>query len=319
MYLDKTSLLTYSDLQAFYNLTQSPMSQLKILITGTSRGIGFESALAFARAGHTVFATMRNPERSPELKEIAVRENLPIHIRVMDVNSDESVTSCITNISEEHGFVDVLINNAGIEKHGSVEEQSVEDYRAVMETNYFGALRCMKAVVSHMRKEQKGCIINVASIAGRISNPPLSAYAPTKFALEALTEAFAAEMKPFNVRVYLVEPGVINTDMAQEIGMADDSIYPHKQRFAAMFRASLQNPTSPSLIAEGMLDLVQGDSQILRHPMGPDAIPFLEWRKSMTDEEWVAWNAMEDEPWLDYVQENFGLDARAALAEQPAH
>ena len=289
------------------------------MLTGTSRGIGLETALTFARAGHTVFATMRSPDRSPELGQLAERENLPIHIMVMDVNSDESVTNCLNQINEEHGFIDVLINNAGIEKHGSVEEQSLDDYRLVMETNYFGALRCMKGVVSRMREAQKGCIINVASVAGQISNPPLSAYAPTKFALEALTEAFAAEMKPFNVRVYLVEPGIINTDMAQDIGVGKSSIYPHTPRFAAMFRASLQNPTSPSLIAEGMLDLVEKGSDILRHPMGPDAIPFLEWRNSMTDEEWIAWNAMEDEPWLDYVQETFGLDARAALSELQAH
>ncbi len=291
------------------------MTPLKILITGTSRGIGFESALAFARAGHTVFATMRNPTNSPELGRIVESEKLPVHIHAMDVNSDESVTKCLRNIYDQHGFVDVLINNAGIEKHGSIEELSIEDFRAVMETNYFGALRCMKAVVPHMREARKGCVINVASVSGQISNPPLSPYAPSKFALEAVTEAFAAEMKPFGVRVYIVEPGIVNTDMAVDIGGDRQSSYPHLHRFAAMFRASLQNPTAPDFIAQGMLDLVQSDTEILRHPMGPDAIPFLEWRNSMTDEEWIAWNAMEDEPWLDYVKEHFGLDARAALAE----
>lgn len=291
------------------------MTPSKVLITGASRGIGFETALVFARAGHSVIATMRNPSKYPELSEIIDQEKLPVQIQVMDVNSDESVKDCFRQIYEQHGFIDVLINNAGIEKHGSIEELDLDDFRLVMETNYFGVLRCMKAVVPHMRQAKKGCVINIASVAGKISNPPLSPYAPSKFALEALSEAFAAEMKNFGVRVYIVEPGIINTDMAQDISQDEHSEYRHLHRFAAMFRASLQNPTSPSVIAQGMLDLVEGDSEVLRHPMGPDALPFLEWRNSMTDEEWIAWSAMDDEPWLDYVQEHFGLDVRAALAE----
>src|ERR1700759_1238088 len=101
-----------------------------VLITGTSRGIGLETALAFARAGHTVFATMRNPSASPELAEIASREHLPITIHTMDVDSDSSVSSAVTAI-QSHGAIDILVNNAGIERTGSIEELPLAEFKAV--------------------------------------------------------------------------------------------------------------------------------------------------------------------------------------------
>ncbi len=116
-----------------------------VVITGTSKGIGLEAALAFGRAGHKVHATMRNPTQSPALAETAAREKLPIAVSTMDVDSDESVTRAIAAIQKDHGPIDVLVNNAGVERAGSVEELSLTDFRAVMETNYFGAIRCIQA------------------------------------------------------------------------------------------------------------------------------------------------------------------------------
>jgi len=136
-----------------------------VLITGTSKGIGLEAALAFGRAGHKVHATMRNPSRSPELARRVAEEKLPITVTTMDVDSDESVRDNIAAIQKEHGLIDVLVNNAGVERAGSVEELALGEFRAVMETNYFGALRCIQAVAPHMRKRRSGCIINVSSVA----------------------------------------------------------------------------------------------------------------------------------------------------------
>jgi NAD(P)-dependent dehydrogenase (short-subunit alcohol dehydrogenase family) len=115
--------------------TRKRMAMRSVLITGTSKGIGFETALAFAHAGYRVHATMRNPSNSPTLSEIAAQEKLPITVTTMDVTSDESVQSGIAAIQAHHGPVDVLVNNAGIELFGSIEEQSIEDFRSVMETN----------------------------------------------------------------------------------------------------------------------------------------------------------------------------------------
>ena len=266
-----------------------------VLITGTSRGIGLEAALAFGRAGHRVYATMRNPARAPELAEKAAQEKLPITISAMDVDSDQSVSEAISVI-QQHGPVDVLVNNAGVERSGSVEEVPLAEFRAVMETNYFGALRCIRAVLPHMRKRRSGCIINVSSIAGRLANPPLTPYMASKWALEALSEGLACEMKTFGVRVAIVEPGIIDTDMARGIGnKPTESFYQHTARFASIFTASLKNAVPPSLVAQKILEIAQNGTWQLRHPVGPDAMPFLQWRAKMTDEEWVELNASDDE------------------------
>lgn len=280
-----------------------------VLITGASSGIGLATAVACARAGHKVFATMRNPARAPQLGEIAWSEGLPIEISTLDVDSDESVQRCFAAIA---GPLDVLVNNAGVEQHGSVEEMPMEAFVATMNTNYLGAVRCMKAVLPAMRAARQGCIINIASVAGKISSSPLGAYAASKFALEAVSEALAGEVKPFNIRVAIVEPGIQDTKMARAIENPPESVYPQTVRFSGLFRAALANPVPPETTAAVILNIIESETWQLRHPAGPDAAPFLGWRASMTDEQWVDWNAQEDEAWYESVQRDFGLDARPA-------
>jgi NAD(P)-dependent dehydrogenase (short-subunit alcohol dehydrogenase family) len=282
-----------------------------VLITGTSTGIGFETALTLGRAGHKVYATMRDPVRAPKLGQVAAEEGLPIQIRVMDVDSDTSVKTVIDNIYKEEGKLDVLVNNAGIERMGSVEEMPLSEFRAVMETNYFGVIRCVQAVAPHMRTRKSGCIINVSSVAGRISCTPMTPYTASKFALEALTDGLAQEMKTFNVRVALVEPGIIETPMAKRIGEPGaNTAYAQQRRFANLFIAALKNPAPPSLVANRIQEIIEGESWQLRYPTGPDAMPFLEWRKSMTDEEWVELYAGDDETWYQRIERDFGMNTR---------
>lgn len=278
-----------------------------VLITGTSKGIGYETALAFGRAKYRVFATMRNPQLSPRLAETAAHEQLPIHVSTLDVDSDESVSSAIAAIQRENGPIDILVNNAGVERSGSTEELTLADFKATMETNYFGAIRCIQAVVPQMRERRSGCIINVTSIAGRIASPPLTPYMASKWALEAASEGLAGEMKAFNVRVNIVEPGIIDTAMAQRIGETDPAQSPYHQRarFSAMFKSSLQNPTSPTLVAQKILYIAESGTWQLRHPVGPDALPFLNWRARMTDEEWVDLNAGSDGVFFERMNRDF--------------
>jgi len=241
-----------------------------VLITGTSTGIGFETALTLGRAGHKVYATMRDPVRAPQLGQVAGQEGLPVQIRVMDVDSDSSVKSVIENIYKEEGSLDVLINNAGIERLGAVEEIPLSQYRAVMETNYFGVIRCVQAVAPHMRARKSGCIINVSSVAGRIACTPMTPYVASKWALEALTEGLAQEMKTFNVRVMLVEPGIIETAMSKRIGEPGaNSAYAQQRRFANLFKATLKNPAPPTLVADQIREIIEGNSWQLRYPTGP--------------------------------------------------
>ena len=144
------------------------------------------------------------------------------------MDSDDSVTEAIGAIHKEQGPIDVLVNNAGIERRGSTEELDLSDFRAVMETNYFGALRCIKGVLPQMRERKSGCIINVTSVAGRISASPLGCYAAAKFALEALSESLAQETKMFNIRVAVVQPGIISTAMARRMRTSPKPRFTHR-------------------------------------------------------------------------------------------
>ena len=275
-----------------------------VLITGTSKGIGYETALAFARAGYRVHATMRNPSKSPALAELAAKEELQVTISAMDVDYDDSVSQGVAAIQSHHGPIDVLVNNAGVERAGSIEEQSIDDFRATMETNYFGALRCIKAVLPQMRQSRSGAIINISSVAGSFSQPPMTAYCASKWALEAMSESLACEMKAFGVRVTLVKPGIIDTAMAQRIRTTAHSEYPHAARIASFFATTLQNaPVPPSLVAQKVLEIATNGTWQLRHPVGPDAVPLIERRKAMTDEQWIDLHSADDERYQRLIAE----------------
>lgn len=253
---------------------------------------------------------MRNPDAATILKEHIANEKLPIIIYKMDVDADESVKHCIKTIIQEHGTIDVLVNNAGIERHGSIEELTMADFKAVMETNYFGVIRCIQAVLPHMPQNKSGCIIILGSTSGKMALSPLGAYAASKFAVEALSEALAQEVKPFNIRVALLEPGIINTQMAGDISVEGNSIYPQSRRLAAVYKESLKQPTAPTLVAETMLEIANGSSWQLKYPAGPDAAPFLGWRASMMDEQWIDWHSQNEEDWCNSVETTFGMNVK---------
>jgi len=282
-----------------------------VVITGTSRGIGLATALELARAGHQVVATMRNPAGSPELGEQAAKEKLPVRIETMDVDSDESVKQAFGQILAR-GPVDVLVNNAGIERTGAIEETPVADFRTCMETNYFGVIRCIQAVMRPMRERGSGAIINVTSVAGKISVSPMAPYSASKFALEALSEALAQELKAFGVRVAIVEPGIIDTRMARNIeGMSSSKTYPQVRRIATLFEGTMTaGAGQPQVVAQKVREIVESGTWQLRHPVGPDAEPFLTWRGSMNDENWVQWSAQSDSDWLQSVKADFGMDLK---------
>src|SRR5947207_7070116 len=226
------------------------------LVTGTSSGIGLATAVSLARRGHNVIATMRNPQGAGELQKIVSTEKLPITVADLDVNDDGSVERSIGKVLAEHGRIDILVNNAGLGGGGSVEELPLAAFREIMETNFFGALRCIKAVLPGMRERRHGCIVNITSIAGRFAIAPAAPYAASKWAFEALSECLAQEMMAFNVRVAIVEPGVIATPIFSKARpVPNDSPYPHARRQRALFTASLGKPTSPYVVGEKICEI----------------------------------------------------------------
>ena len=173
------------------------------LITGCSTGIGRHIAQRLTQLGHTVVATARKEET---LDDLSAALKLPL-----DVTQSDSVNHVVTRTLQQFGRIDVLINNAGYTMLGALEEVSEEQTQQVFDVNVFGALRMIRAVVPHMRKQRTGRIINISSIAGKLSTPVNGTYSATKFALEALSDALHMELAPFGIQVVLVEPGAVKT------------------------------------------------------------------------------------------------------------
>ena len=285
-----------------------------VLITGTSSGLGFATAVSLARAGHDVFASMRNLARSSELRAIAAAERLPITVLTLDVDSDASVAGGVKSVIDARGRIDVLVNNAGIGLMASIEHMPLDQFREVFETNYFGVLRCIKAVLPYMRVQQSGRIVNISSVAGRIASPGHGAYASSKFAVESVSESLAAEVRPFNIRVHVVEPAITQSAIFGKMGDLSGDLYPGARRLDALFAAALEQPVPASVVGDLIRDLVASDSWQLRHPAGPGAAPFLGWRASMTDEQFVTLGALDDDAWCDYIENTFKLPVRRHLA-----
>ena len=164
------------------------------LVTGSSSGIGFETALTLARNRFHTYASMRNLEKSKNITEIANRENLPLKLVQLDVTDDKSVKTAVDKIASEQGRINVLVNNAGYGLIGALEDLSIQEIKSQFETNFFGAVRVTQQVLPVMRKSGVGTIVNVSSVGGRMGIPILSAYHGTKFALEGLSESMSYEL-----------------------------------------------------------------------------------------------------------------------------
>jgi NAD(P)-dependent dehydrogenase (short-subunit alcohol dehydrogenase family) len=190
------------------------MTQKIAIVTGSSSGMGFETSLILARNGFYTYATMRKleGEGSNQLTDITKNENLPLQVIRLDVNDDKSVKDAIDAIVKEKDRIDVVVNNAGYDLMGALEETSMEELKGQFETNLFGAVRVIQAVIPIMRKQGGGTIVNITSLGGRISFPLNSAYHATKFALEGLSESIQYELEPFGIKIIVIEPGGVGSN-----------------------------------------------------------------------------------------------------------
>jgi NAD(P)-dependent dehydrogenase (short-subunit alcohol dehydrogenase family) len=207
---------------------ESSTNQKVAIVTGSSTGIGYETSLTLARNGFLTYATMRNPNKAENIKSVAPKENLPVHIQQLDVTDDVSVKNAIQTISSETGGrIDVLVNNAGYGLNGALEDLAMDEIKAQYETNVFGLIRTTQAVLPIMRRQKSGTIVNISSGAGRFGFPSGSAYVSTKFAIEGLSESISYELEPFGIKAVIVEPGAIRTNFGNGLVVAKKSQDPN--------------------------------------------------------------------------------------------
>jgi NAD(P)-dependent dehydrogenase (short-subunit alcohol dehydrogenase family) len=271
------------------------MLQEKVaVVTGSSTGIGYETALTLTRNGFYTYATMHKLDGESEQKiaNITKSENLPLQVIQLDVNNAKSVIDAINRIVKEKGRIDVTVNNAGYALIGAFEETSMDEITAQFETNFFGAIRVMQAVIPIMRKQRSGRIVNITSMGGRIAIPLDSIYHGTKFALEGLSESLQYELEPFGIKIILIEPGAIGSNFWKNLKMAtkisDPNIAVYRQlenNMSEALKQMVQNTIPSSEVAKVILQAVTSDNPEFRYIVGKDAASIIEARGNMSDKE----------------------------------
>ncbi|MFM9278298.1 SDR family oxidoreductase [Paenibacillus jiagnxiensis] len=267
-----------------------------IMITGSSSGIGRAAAKHFAEQGWNVIATMRSPEKETELTRLD-------HVLVtrLDVQQEETIQEAIKTGIERFGTIDVLLNNAGYGAMGIFEAASNEQIRKQFEVNVFGLMAAIKAILPHFRAKNHGLILNISSMGGKIGFPLLSLYHSTKFAIEGFTEAVSYELASQNIRLKLIEPGVVKTEFfGRSIELLTDESLTDYQRFTETAQSTLQesaiaadNISSPEVIAEAIYQAATDGTNQFRYVVGEDAKTFLNHRKEIGEEAFVQHMAQQ--------------------------
>ena len=246
---------------------------LRILITGSARGIGMATAQVLANRGHSVVAT--------DISPLSRSEGIQAHL--LDVTSDDSVARCL----KEVGPLDAIVNNAGITGGGPVEDHPLDRFRQMFETNTLGALRVIQAVLPAWRKRGSGVIVNVSSVNGRVSSPLRAAYSASKFALEAVTESLHLEVRHFGIRSVLIEPGAIATGIKASPSHKGPADYAGLWEQCAGADSKTTGPSGPpgaEVVALAIARAIEDPATPLRVPVGQDAQMILGLRRSLDDQ-----------------------------------
>ena len=283
-----------------------------VLVTGSSSGIGLATAVHFARLGHDVHAGVRNPGTATELGRAIAADALALRPVALDVDDTASVTRAVADVLDRSGRIDVLVNNAGIGGGGPIGDVPVEWAKTLFETNYFGAVRMIQAVLPGMRERRSGVIVNVSSIAGRLAIAGHGHYSAVKHALEAMSEALAQEVVSFGIRVAIVEPGVVVTPIFTKARRFADPASPyavHVRRLLLFYQMQMKSPSQPIDVARVIHDAATTATPKLRYPVGTDAELLISGRRLMTDEDYVATGGdMSDDQYLDLLRRRYGFD-----------
>jgi len=258
-------------------------SKQVVLITGSSTGFGRRFAETLARKGHTVFATMRDPagrnaKNASEIRTLAEKDSLPIHVLELDVTDDASVQRAVDAVVAQAGRIDVAINNAGYYLSGLEEAVTIEQAQRLMDTNFFGPVRVNRAVLPHMRRQRSGVLMHISSGAGRIVAPSMGFYCASKFALEALAESYSYELASQGIESVIVQPGPYETPVTGNMVAAADeartNTYGAVKQIAAKINAALSAMAGNAQeVADAVLRIIEtpaGEKQ-LRYLVSPES------------------------------------------------
>lgn len=247
-----------------------------VIITGASSGIGRETALLFAQKGWRVVATMRNTARGKDLLKLGNVEILPV-----DVRDSRSIKRAYAATMKRHGRIDVLVNNAGYGLVGPIEGAKRDQVTAQVDTNLIGLIDATSLVLPYMRKRRSGTIVNISSMAGKVSFPLFSVYNATKYGVEGFTESLQYEIRQFGIRVKLIEPGVVKTNFYPAMKETANPAYVRYSR--ALERMNSREGILPRRVAEEIYRAVTDRSGRLRYPVGGDAVMLSFLRKVLPD------------------------------------
>jgi len=292
-------------------------SKLVILVTGSSTGFGRLFVETLAGKGHTVFATMRNPQgrnqkNAADLLALAERESLAIYTLELDVTSETSVENAVRAAIAQTGRIDVVINNAGYPVAGLVETFTTAQAQAIFDTNFFGALRVNRAVLPHMRRQRSGVLLHISSGAGRVVFPAFGLYCATKYAMEAAAEAYRYELASQGIESVIVEPGAYETPIMSKFVAGEDisrneTYGPVAQIAQALSAALVQSAGDAREVADAVL-------QIVETPAGQKK---LRYRVSPTDTGVDAINEVSERVQASLLKA-FGLADLTAFTQQKA-
>lgn len=273
------------------------------LVTGCSAGFGRELASAALAAGDRVMATARRPE---QLGDVLAAGGDRARAAALDVTDPEQVQDAVARTVAEFGRIDVVVNNAGYGSVGAVEELDLDDLRAVMEVMFFGAVAVTKAALPHLRAQRGGAIVQLSSMGGQLSMPGFGAYCAAKFALEGLSEALAAEVAPFGVRVLIVEPGAFRTEFgghrmhrSRSLDAYAGSVGPTR---AAIDGMDGTQPGDPRKAARAVLQALDSPEPPLRLALGNDAVDAIAAHHDQLRADLIRWEPVSRSMDLDEVR-----------------